>query len=81
VDRDRRHQRPVRVAGENREAVSRSAGGTARKGRGGTTYPREGTGTELSCRLRPLPEIGQDAGTGDVPEGALHTMFLWMILE
>ena len=72
MDRHRRHQRPVCAAGENREAVSRGAGRAARKGRGGTTYPREGTGAELPCRFRPLPATGQVTGTGDVSEGAFQ---------
>jgi len=67
-----RHQRPVRAAGKNREAVPRAAGRAAGKGRGGAAHPREGTGTELPCRLRPLPAISQDAGTGDVSAGTLQ---------
>jgi len=72
MDWHRRHQRPLRAAGENRETVSRGVGGTAWKRRGGAAYPRERAGTELPCRLRPLSATGQDAGTGDVSEGALQ---------
>ena len=72
MDWHRRHQRPVCAAGENREAFSWSAGGTARQECGGAADSREGTGTELPCRLRPLPAISQDAGTGDVSAGTLQ---------
>ena len=67
MDRHRRHQRPLRAAGQEREAVPRGAGRTARKGRGGAAHPCQGAGTELPCRLRPLPAALQTAGTRDVP--------------
>ena len=72
MDRHRRYQGPVRFAGQNREAVSRGAVGTAREGRGGAAYPREGTRAELPRRLRPLPAAGQVAGTGAVPACAFQ---------